>query len=172
MFPKPHHPRYNVNTMKIKNFFKLVAAVLVCQLAGGIGALFTSSAIPVWYESLVRPALNPPNWIFGPVWTTLYLLMGISLFLIWQKGFKHKEVKIAVGVFAVQLVLNSIWSIIFFGMQNPGLALVEIVVLWFAILASIILFYKISKPASYLLVPYILWVSFATYLNYAIWMLN
>ena len=158
--------------MKIRNVYKLILAIVMCEFAGIVGSLFTVSSIPNWYQTLATPALNPPSWVFGPVWTTLYLLMGISLFLVWQKGWKKKNVKIAMSVFGIQLALNGLWSIIFFGMQNPGLALLDIILLWFAILASIILFYKISKPSSYLLIPYILWVSFAAYLNYAIWILN
>lgn len=137
-----------------------------------MGSLFTVSSVSTWYQTLVRPALNPPSWVFGPVWIALYFLMGIALYLVWQKGLKRKEVKVAMAVFGVQLVLNSVWSIVFFGMQNPGLAFVDIILLWISILLSIILFYKISKPASYLLIPYILWVSFASYLNYAIWIIN
>ena len=158
--------------MKVKNIYKLIISIAVCQLAGIMGSLFTVSSVSTWYQTLVRPALNPPSWVFGPVWIALYFLMGIALYLVWQKGLKRKEVKVAMAVFGVQLVLNSVWSIVFFGMQNPGLAFVDIILLWISILLSIILFYKISKPASYLLIPYILWVSFASYLNYAIWIIN
>ncbi|MBI4099243.1 tryptophan-rich sensory protein, partial [Candidatus Parcubacteria bacterium] len=111
-------------------------------------------------------------WVFWPVWTAHYALMGIASFLIWRMGWERKEVKMALGVFGIQLFLNTIWSIIFFGLQNPGWALVDIVLLWLAIIWTIIMFYKISKPAAYLLLPYILWVRFAAYLNYSIWMLN
>jgi len=158
--------------MEVKNSSKLIVAIAVCQLAGIVGSFFTTPAISGWYDGLVRPVLNPPSWIFGPVWITLYLLMGIALYLIWQQGLNRKEVKVAMVVFGIQLVLNALWSIVFFGLQNPGLAFVDILLLWISILLSIILFYKISKPASYLLIPYILWVSFAGYLNYAIWTLN
>ena len=158
--------------MTIRTFVKLVIAIVVTQLAGIIGSLFTFSAIPTWYATLTKPALNPPSWIFGPVWTTLYVLMGVSVFLIWQKGWERKDVKIAVSIYGVQLVLNALWSIVFFGMQSPGLALVNIALLFVSIVSTMILFYKISRPAMYLLVPYILWVSFASYLNYAIYALN
>lgn len=158
--------------MNARTFLKLVVAVVVTQLAGIIGSLFTFSAIPTWYATLTKPELNPPSWIFGPVWTTLYLLMGVSAFLIWQKGWARKDVKIALSVYGVQLVLNALWSIVFFGMQNPGLALVNIALLFVSIVATMVLFYKISRPAMYLLIPYILWVSFALYLNYAIYALN
>ncbi|MDQ5928028.1 MAG: hypothetical protein QG633_466 [Patescibacteria group bacterium] len=158
--------------MNARTFLKLVVAVVVTQLAGIIGSLFTFSAIPTWYATLTKPELNPPSWVFGPVWTTLYLLMGVSAFLIWQKGWARKDVKIALSVYGVQLVLNALWSIVFFGMQNPGLALVNIALLFVSIVATMVLFYKISRPAMYLLIPYILWVSFASYLNYAIYALN
>ena len=158
--------------MTIRTFVKLVIAIVVTQLAGIIGSLFTFSAIPTWYATLTKPELNPPSWVFGPVWTTLYVLMGVSVFLIWQKGWERKDVKIAVSVYGVQLVLNALWSIVFFGMQSPGLALVNIALLFVSIVSTMILFYKISRPAMYLLVPYILWVSFASYLNYAIYALN
>ena len=150
----------------------MVIAIAVSELAGIIGSIFTVSAIPNWYSTLVKPALNPPSWVFGPVWTTLYALMGIAAWLVWKSGWERKEIKVALGVFGIQLFLNAIWSIIFFGLQSPGWALVDIVVLWFAIVWTMFVFYKISKPAAYLLVPYILWVSFASYLNYSIWMLN
>ncbi|MDP3997465.1 MAG: TspO/MBR family protein [Candidatus Andersenbacteria bacterium] len=158
--------------MLVNKWIGLVVAVIICEGAGILGAFFTTSAIPNWYATLIRPVLAPPNWIFGPVWTTLYLLMGIAVWLVWQRGWQRSDVKKAVGVFAVQLVLNSVWSIIFFGMQNPGLALLEIAAMWLAIVWTIVLFYRISKPAAYLLLPYLLWVSFASYLNYAIWALN
>ncbi len=158
--------------MKLNNFFKLVIAIAVSELAGVIGSIFTISAIPTWYAGLVKPALNPPSWVFGPAWTTLYALMGIAAFLIWRMGWERKEVKAALGVFGIQLFLNAIWSIIFFGLHSPGWALVVIVLLWLAIVWTIAVFYKISKPAAYLLVPYILWVSFASYLNYSILILN
>ena len=167
--------------MKINNFLKLVIAIAVSEAAGVVGALFTTPAIQsgpstgsgqTWYATLVRPALNPPAWVFGPIWTTLFALMGIALFLIWRKGFDRKPAKIALGIFIGQLVLNTLWSIIFFGLHSPGAAFVEIIFLWLAILATIIAFAKISKPAAWLLVPYILWVTFAGYLNFMIWMLN
>ena len=158
--------------MKLNSFFKLIIAIVVSELAGGIGSLFTISAIPTWYAGLAKPALNPPSWIFGPVWTTLYLLMGIAAFLIWNKGWGRKDVRKALYVFMIQLVLNALWSIIFFGLHSPLWALVCIIAMWLAIIWTMALFYKISKPAMWLLLPYILWVSFASYLNFSIWMLN
>ncbi len=158
--------------MRVNNFFKLVIAIVVSELAGVIGSFFTISAIPTWYAGLIKPALNPPSWVFGPAWTTLYALMGIAAFLVWKIGWERRDVKMALGVFSVQLFLNAIWSIIFFGLQSPGWALVDITLLWLAIVWTIVVFYKISRPAAWLLVPYILWVSFASYLNYSIWVLN
>ncbi len=151
---------------------KLIIAIVVSELAGIIGSVFTAPSIAGWYATLVKPILNPPAWVFGPVWTTLFALMGIAAFLVWKKGLDRRDEKIALGIFLGQLVLNTLWSIIFFGLHSPVGALIEIVFLWLAILATIIAFAKISKPAAWLLVPYILWVSFAAYLNYSIWMLN
>ncbi len=154
------------------SLLKLIIAIFVAQLAGIVGSIFTAPNIPTWYANVVRPELAPPNWIFAPVWIILFTLMGISAFLIWQKGLKNKSVKIALLIFLGQLILNTLWSVIFFGLQNPGAAFIEIILLWVAILATIIAFAKISKPAAWLLVPYILWVSFAGYLNYMIYILN
>ncbi len=158
--------------MNIKNLPKLLIAIGISELAGIVGSVFTIPSITGWYATLTKPELAPPNWIFGPVWVTLYALMGIAAFLVWRKGFDRKNVKIALGIFLGQLVLNTLWSIIFFSLQSPAGAFVEIVFLWLTILATIIAFAKISKPAGWLLVPYILWVSFAAYLNYSIWILN
>ena len=156
----------------MKNIFKLIISIAVCEAAGIIGSVFTASSIKGWYAELARPEISPPNWVFGPAWTALYALMGISAFLIWKKGLDRKDVKVALGIFIFQLILNVLWSIIFFGLQSPGLAFVEIILLWLAILASIATFAKVSKPAAWLLAPYIAWVTFAAYLNYSIWQLN
>ena len=158
--------------MNIKSFFKLLVTIIVCELAGIIGTPFTSSEIPTWYAGLVKPALNPPSWIFGPVWTILYILMGIAVFLVWKKGFSRPDVKKAVKVFALQLILNATWSIVFFGLHSPLWAFVIVVAMWLAIIWTMVVFYKISKPAMWLLVPYIVWVTFASYLNYSIVVLN
>lgn len=158
--------------MDAKDLFRLVVSLGIPQIAGGVGALFTTAAIPTWYATLVRPALAPPNWVFAPVWTTLYVLMGVALFLVWKRGVERKEVRTAISLFALQLTLNVLWSLVFFGLMNIGGALVEIAVLWLAILATILAFSKISRLAAWLLVPYILWVSFAAYLNYSFWVLN
>ncbi len=156
--------------MKLNNYLKLVIAIVISELAGIAGSFFTISEIPNWYAALEKPALNPPAWLFGPVWITLYLLMGISLWLIWKSNSSEK--KRAVWLFIIQLALNAIWSPIFFGAQSIGNALAIIVLLWAAIVLTILIFKKISKTAAWLMVPYLLWVSFAAYLNFSIWVLN
>ena len=162
--------------MKINNILKLVISIGVSLGAGAIGSFFTAPAVQSnWYLELIKPAFNPPSWVFGPVWTTLYILMGISLFLIWKinpSEARPGERRRAVILFFIQLVLNVFWLIIFFGLHSLGGAFIEIVFLWLTILATIIAFAKISKSAAWLLAPYILWVSFAVYLNFAIWLLN
>ncbi|MEX0690096.1 MAG: TspO/MBR family protein, partial [Candidatus Paceibacterota bacterium] len=140
--------------------------------AGFIGSIFTFTSIDSWYADLAKPVINPPNWIFGPVWTALYILMGVALFLVWKKGWNREDVKHGICIFVIQLVLNATWSIVFFGLQNTGLAFINIILLWLAIIWTMVWFYKVSKPAMYLLVPYILWVSFAGYLNLSIYILN
>ncbi len=150
----------------------IIVAVVVCELAGIIGSVFTTPSIPGWYAGIVKPSFNPPNWIFGPVWTVLYAMMGLAAYLVYEMGLKRPEVKRALTVFTAQLVLNTLWSIVFFGAHMILGAAVVIVVLWTLILATILLFHKISKPAAYLLVPYILWVSFATVLNVSFYVLN
>jgi tryptophan-rich sensory protein len=154
------------------DFLKLAAAVIICLAIGGIGGFATGPAIDSWYVTIQKPDFTPPNWLFGPVWTMLYFLMGISAYLVWEKGFENKKVKQALYVFGIQLSLNLLWSFLFFGFQMPGVAFFEIVALWLAILLTIIYFYRISKPAAYLLVPYLGWVSFASVLNFSIWVLN
>ncbi len=158
--------------MKLGDVAKLIIAICISELAGIVGSVFTAPAIDGWYAELAKPAFNPPAWVFGPVWITLFALMGIAAFLIWMKGLDRRDVRIAIGIFIGQLLLNTLWSFIFFGLQNPGAALVEIGLLWFAILATTVAFARISKPVAWLLLPYLLWVSFASYLNYAIWSLN
>jgi tryptophan-rich sensory protein len=149
---------------------KLIVSIIVSFAAGAIGAIFTASAIPTWYATLIKPAFNPPNWLFAPAWSILYLLMGIALYLVWISPKENK--KMAYTAFFVQLILNAFWSIIFFGFHNLSLAFVEIVILWLTIVWTFISFYKISKPASYLLIPYLLWVIFAAALNFAVLRFN
>lgn len=151
-----------------KNIWRLVASIVICQSAGIIGAVFTVSAIKDWYLFLNKPSFSPPNWLFGPVWTTLYFLMGTSLYWIWVKKQRGNTLKI----FALHLALNTSWSLVFFGLHTIFLALMNIMVLWILILMVMIKFYKIDKKAGLILIPYLLWVSFATILNYNIWLLN
>jgi tryptophan-rich sensory protein len=150
----------------------IVVAIAVCELAGIIGSVFTTPSIPGWYAGIAKPSFNPPNGIFGPVWTLLYALMGLAAYLVYEKGFKRPEVKRALAVFAGQLLLNILWSIVFFGAHMILGAAVVIILLWAMIPATILLFHKISKAAAYLLTPYILWVSFAAVLNVSIYVLN
>jgi tryptophan-rich sensory protein len=154
------------------NYFKLLASVLLCQFAGAVGSVFTSSSLGNWYSLLEKPVFNPPSWVFFPVWTLLYTLMGISLYIVWEKELQDREVKIGLLLFGIQLALNLLWSFLFFGLRSTYYGFVEIIFLWLAIFLTIIQFRKISKTASYLLVPYILWVSFAALLNYYLWILN
>ena len=156
----------------MKRAFNLVLAFLLCQGVGLIGALFTTPAIPTWYAWLQKPTFSPPNWLFGPVWFLLFTLMSISAYLIFEVGINKKKVRIALIFFIFQLVLNFLWSIIFFGLRLPQYAFLEIVVLWIFILLTILRFYRVSKTAGLLLLPYILWVSFAAILNFSIIVLN
>jgi len=179
----------------MKNPVKLIISVLICEGAGIVGSFFTAPAIPIWYASLIKPNFAPPNWLFAPVWITLFFLMGVSLYLVWVKNWKvelsssESSVKAwnpvseklwsgswkeenALGVFFLQLVLNISWTIMFFELRMPAIAAAEILMLWFAILYTIINFYRISKPAAYLLIPYIVWVTVAAILNFSIARLN
>ncbi|RIW18200.1 tryptophan-rich sensory protein [Algoriphagus lacus] len=152
------------------NYLKLIISLALPQLAGGLGAFFTISSVQSWYLTINRPTWNPPNWLFGPVWTSLYVLMGIACFLIWKSESPYK--KQLLTLYFVQLGLNALWSPAFFGMQSPILGLVVIVPLWISILMCIFQFRKVSPLASGLLLPYLGWVSFATVLNASIWWLN
>jgi benzodiazapine receptor len=150
----------------MKNVIKFLVSIIVCQLAGGIGSIFTANSVGTWYADLIKPSFSPPNWLFAPVWILLYFLMGISLFLVWSKG------KRGLPIFFIQLVVNAFWSIAFFGLKSPLFGLIVIIILWVLILLTIIKFFKISKLAAWLLIPYIAWVTFATILNFSIWILN
>lgn len=156
----------------MKNLSKLLISIIGCELVGILGGVFTISSIPTWYATLNKPFFSPPNWIFGPVWTLLYFLMGLSFYLIWTQSKKNKQVKTATKYFFYQLALNFIWSPIFFGLKSPLLALFVIIAMWVMIILTIKKFYPLSKTASYLLIPYFLWVSFATILNASITILN
>ncbi|MFC2050307.1 TspO/MBR family protein [Chloroflexota bacterium] len=158
--------------MKTRDIWKLVVSIVACLAAGAIGSIFTRQAIPTWYATLEKPVFNPPNWVFMPVWTLLYIMMGVAAFLVWRKGLEDKQVRIALVVFLVQLVLNALWSVAFFGLESPVYGLIVIVALWVAILVTVLKFYRISVAASVLMWPYLLWVTFAAILNSSIWLLN
>jgi benzodiazapine receptor len=145
--------------------FKLAISIAVCHMAGIIGGLFTRNSIPVWYESLKKPFFTPPDWVFGPAWIALYTMMGIAVYAIWRKGLRAPGVKTAMAIFIFQLTLNSLWSVVFFGGRSIVGGMVVIVLLWLAIAWTMATFFKISKTAFLLIMPYILWVSFALVLN-------
>ena len=156
----------------MSNAIKLILAVAVPLAVGGLSGFATARGVATWYPTLAKPSFNPPAWVFGPTWTVLYILMGVALFLVWRQGLGTDGVKLALTVFAVQLVLNALWSIIFFGMQSPAWAFVEIILLWLAIVATLWAFWRVIPAAGWLLVPYLAWVSFAAVLNGSIWILN
>lgn len=156
----------------MNNTLKLIIAIAIPLIVGGTSGFFTATGVESWYQSIARPTWNPPGWIFGPVWTTLYVMMGISLFLVWKEDTSVELKKIAIALFTVQLVLNFFWSFIFFNQHQIGWALVEIIAMWVFILLTIFAFAQVNKAAAWLLVPYISWVSFATILNFTIWQLN
>ena len=158
--------------MGARDIIKLVVSIIVCQGAGVIGSIFTAPNIPTWYAALEKPFFTTPSWLFAPAWITLYLLMAVAAFLVWRKGFAQEGAKGALIVFLVQLVLNALWSVVFFGLQSPLYGMVVILVLWIVILLTIIKFFKLSTAAGSLMLPYILWVTFASALNIAIWVLN
>ena len=156
----------------MKTYVRLAVFVALCEAAGIIGSLFTTPAINSWYAGLRKPAFAPPNCVFAPVWTTLYLLMGISLFMVWDVGLEKRAVKKSIVIFGVQLLLNILWSYLFFGLRSLLMGFIEIVVMWLMILLTMLSFFKISRKAALLLVPYLAWVGIASYLNYLILVLN
>lgn len=155
----------------MKPIFKLIISIAIPLAVGGISSYFTATNVESWFTTITKPTFNPPNWLFAPVWTTLYIMMGIALFLVWNKKSTLSKNK-AFLFFAVQMILNFLWSMIFFYQHEIGWALVDIILLWIMIIFTIFAFAPFSKTASWLLVPYICWVSFATLLNYSIWHLN
>ncbi len=150
----------------------LIGSIILCNLAGFLGALVTITGPGSWYDMLVKPSFNPPSWLFGPVWTLLYILMGISLYLVLMARRRGSDTRIPLILFGIQLALNTLWSFLFFGLQSPATGLAGIIVLWVVIGATIVTFFRISRPAALLLIPYFAWVSFASILNYAIYTLN
>lgn len=165
------------NPKKSISWLPLIGFVLLCNLIGILGSLFTFSSISEWYVYLQKPFFSPPNWVFGPVWTLLYIMMGVSAYLVWKARSSGSGQTLgannrALSVFAIQLALNCLWSILFFGLKSPMFAFLDIVLLWISIVYVFKLFYPIEKKAAYLLIPYLLWVSFASLLNLAIWVMN
>ncbi len=189
--------------MNKNNLIKLLTSIIICEVSGVIGSIFTTPQISGWYSTLNKPSFNPPSWIFAPVWTTIFVLMGVALYLVWSRKFSVKnELKFNLStslrmghkksinslskkffngkweklniilIFIAQLVLNILWSIVFFGMHSPSIAFFVLLMLWCAIAFTIINFYRVSKTSAWLLLPYILWVSFAGILNFFIWILN
>lgn len=164
---------YNKKDMKrnlVQEGIALVVSLSLPFIAGGIGSMFTISSVSRWYVFLDKPVFAPPSWIFGPVWTVLYLLMGIAAFLVWRSKSKYRNR--ALTLYGSQLVLNALWSVIFFGLRSPGWALIEIAFLWALIILTLRYFFRADRIAGYLFVPYLLWVSFALVLNEAIYRLN
>ncbi|HKJ45808.1 MAG TPA: TspO/MBR family protein [Balneolales bacterium] len=149
----------------------LIVAILICFGAAAVGSFFTAKSVSTWYVTLNKPTWNPPGWLFGPVWTILYLMMATSIWLIWSK-FTFKDYPVIYSIFSLQLILNVLWSGIFFGLRQPGWAVMDIAVLWLLILLYVLLTWPVSKAASLLFVPYLLWVGFAGVLNFTIWRLN
>lgn len=161
-----------MESFNIREIPKLIAAVVIVFFSGAIGTIATLPQITTWYATLTKPSWTPPNDWFGPIWSTLYILIGIALFLVWRQGLERRDVKFAIGIFAVQLILNILWSLVFFGLHSILGGFILILILWIAILANMIAFYVISKPAGLLLIPYLIWVSIASYLNYNVLILN
>lgn len=154
------------------NYLVLLTSIALAQLAGGIGTIATIQAIPTWYAYLHKPFFNPPSSVFGPVWTILYTLMGVSAYLVWRKYQFGKKARAFWHVYWTQLVLNTLWSFLFFGLRQPGLAFIEILALWYFIVRTIQEGTKLDRWSAYLLYPYLAWVSFASLLNFSIWLLN
>ena len=150
------------------NYLKLVISIGVCLLVGFIAWMLTSTSIDTWYSTLTKPSFNPPNWVFGPAWTILYIMMGIALYLVWNSS----NNRIAITFFMIQLALNFLWSFLFFALENPLIAFIEILLLLGMIILTAVQFYPVSRTAAFLLIPYILWVIFASVLNFSIYWLN
>jgi translocator protein len=159
-------------TTTLSNNLKLLICILICQATGIISGLLTNAQNNVWYDNIIKPSWNPPGYLFGPVWTVLYLLMAISLWIVWKSNAYEPMKKEAMLLFASQLFLNFWWTILFFKFQSPIAAFIEIIIMISLILFTIFRFAEISKTAAWLLLPYISWVFFATLLNYKLWVLN
>lgn len=159
-------------TKRLHRAAKFVFSLLITQFAGAIGAVATMSTVATWYPALEKPPLTPPSWLFGPVWFSLYLLMGVAFYLVWIQDPQRKAVQQALTLFSLQLIANAAWSLLFFGLRSPLLGLIDIAVLWLLLMATLLAFWRINRTAGALLIPYALWVSFAAYLNLAIYLLN
>lgn len=157
---------------KTQDLLRLIASLALCLAAGAIGSLFTMAGMSGWYQSLQKPALNPPSWVFGPVWTALYIMMAVALFQVWGSGAPVAHKRRAGVFFAAQLLLNIVWSFFFFYWRSPSLAMADIILLWLSIAFTTAAFFRLSRQAGVLLLPYLLWVSFAAYLNFQIMQLN
>ncbi|TYP77240.1 TspO/MBR family protein [Aquimarina intermedia] len=155
-----------------KKLIRISITVFICLSIGILSSIATQSGMSSWYPSLVKPAFTPPQWVFGPVWIVLYILMGIAAGMVWSRGFYHKWVKVALYHFGFQLLLNAAWSILFFGLRSPLLALLDITALFILFLFTIKWFKVVNNTAAYLLIPYAIWIAFAAILNYSIWQLN
>ena len=156
----------------MNNLIKLLVAMAVPLAVGGLSGAMTARSVATWYPNLVKPSFNPPAWIFGPVWTLLYVLMGVAAYLVWRRGIDADGVRVALIAFLIQLALNGLWSLLFFGLKSPALAFAEILLLWLAIGVTVWLFWRVVPAAGALLLPYWAWVSFAAILNGSIWRLN
>ena len=169
--PTPLKERVMTPTTTKHQWLGLIVFVTVCFVAAGIGGMVTAPNIPSWYAGLAKPSWNPPNWVFGPVWTALYLSMAVAAWLVWRQGGWAGAARPLI-VFGAQLLLNVLWSCLFFGLHRPGLAFGEVLVLWALILVTMVLFWQRSRLAGVLFVPYLAWVTFASALNFAVWRLN
>lgn len=158
--------------MRRVSIVPLIIFIIICEAAGVVGSLFTMSSLTTWYASISKPSFTPPGWIIGAVWIVLYFLMAVSAYLVFEKGVSSTKVKTALYAFGIQLIINVLWSVSFFGLRNITLGFAVIVLLWFAVLATIILFYKTRKSAAVIMLPYIFWVTFAAVLNYLVLVLN
>jgi tryptophan-rich sensory protein len=156
---------------KMKNYHKFIISLGLPLLVGFIGSLFTAQSVNTWYRTLKKPSFTPPNWLFAPAWTLLFILMGVAFYLIWQKDFGSRP-RPYITIYALQLFFNLLWSFFFFTLRNPLLSFCEIIILWFLILLNTIVFFKVSRIAGFLLIPYLLWVTFAGFLNFFLYVLN
>ncbi len=161
-----------MSSIEARELPRIILSILICQAAGIIGAIFTSTSVSTWYITLIKPEFTPPGSVISAVWIMLFTLMGISLFLVWREGLNRPEVRNVLYIFAAQLIVNVLWSGAFFGLRSPMAGMIVIAVLWALILFTIIRFWPVSRTAAILLFPYILWVSYAAFLNYSIWRLN